>query len=222
MSCKKCRQCKPLPDDTWCLGCAAWESLETELKSPWSQAALRAAANDLVVDTVRAVRSLRSIASSLHSAENSSRAGAKAERGRSRSPQGTVRRLLPVPPPPPVPVKEQEESSESEDQLDSDEEEEVAPATTTAAKSDPARRPPEPKGPPPSREREEHRSGQSSGHHKSGKKKSKGGHHRGGKKHKRLYRQLENPDLVLHRSLPAAFWDQRSGRQGREALERRR
>jgi hypothetical protein len=55
MLCNKCRQCPPYGTDSWCLGCTATESLNTELSSRWSTAALRAVANDLVVGAVRGV-----------------------------------------------------------------------------------------------------------------------------------------------------------------------
>ena len=175
MSCNKCRQGKPLPDDTWCLGCSAWESLGTELCASWSQPALRQAAVDIVVNTVREVRTLRGISSSLRSAESSSRAAGQYTRERSRSPTRAPKpapRTLPAPPPP-ARVKAQQESSESEEhERDSEDEEVAAPATTAAPKSDPSRRPPEPREPPRGRTGEaEHHS--RSDHHRSGEKKKK-------------------------------------------------
>ena len=226
MSCNKCRQGKPLPDDTWCLGCSAWESLGTELCASWSQPALRQAAVDIVVNTVREVRTLRGISSSLRSAESSSRAAGQYTRERSRSPTRAPKpapRTLPAPPPPPARVKAQQESSESEEhERDSEDEEVAAPATTAAPKSDPSRRPPEPREPPRGSTGEaEHHS--RSDHHRTGeKKKKKSGKHRGGRNHQRLYRTLEDPEARVHRRLPGSFWDQRSDDQGRAALERRR
>ena len=141
MSCNKCRQGKPLPDDTCCLGCSAWESLGTELCDSW--------ANDT-------------------------------------------------------------------------EEEEVPAAASTTPKSAPPQRPPEPKHPPTEDGRESSHHPRSEHHSSSGKKRKSSGKHRGGRNHQKLYRVLENPNIQVHRRLPALYWDQRPSNQGREALDRRR
>lgn len=210
MSCNKCRRTPALEGDTWCLGCAALESLNLELCSSWYSRALRGVANDLIVNTVTAVRALRQVSTGLQSAEHS-RAASSAREG-TRSPLRTTRSKPPLPappapPPPSVPVKEQEESYESETE-GSEDEEEATPGA--AAKSKPVTRPVE-------AERHSHHGEEGRG---SRKRKSKRGH-RAGKKHPRLHRALENPDIELHRKLPASFWEQRSN-EGRRALERRR
>ena len=140
---------KPLPDDTWCLGCSAWESLGTELCASWSQPALRQAAVDIVVNTVREVRTLRGISSSLRSAESffSCGLGSTLVRGPAHPPEhpnqhrGLYQHLHH-----PQGLRLSKSPSESEEhERDSEDEEVAAPATTAAPKSDPSRRPPEPR-----------------------------------------------------------------------------
>ena len=74
----------PEPGDTWCTACCAWESLGSELCSPWHSRALRHVATDQVESLVRSVRALRNLSSSLKSAETS-RAAEKERSGASRS-----------------------------------------------------------------------------------------------------------------------------------------
>jgi hypothetical protein len=143
MSCAKCHQAAPEPGDTWCTACCAWESLGSELCSPWHSRALRHVATDQVESLVRSVRALRNLSSSLKSAETS-RAAEKERSGASRS--QAARPVLPPPPPPPVKdsVKEQPESSSGSESPSA--EEGGNEAAATAAKS---------KAKKPSREREE-------------------------------------------------------------------
>ena len=227
MFCKKCKQSEPLEGDSWCLGCSAHESLGQDLAARWHSKALRAAANDLVLYTVKAVRSLRSISSSLQSAE-SARAtqGAGSERGATPKAAG-IGRSLPPPPPPPCPVKEQpaesdldeyEESGEEESELEED-----RPEVKTASSKARAARPPEPERPP----TQEQLDRNSQSHRRRSrstprKKRRHSGKTRGGSKHQKLYRQLDKPDLVLHRRLPSSYIEEPASRGGRAALERRK
>jgi len=122
-----------------------------------------------------------------------------------------------------VPVKTQPEESdygEGEESEEEEDEEVAAPATTHCAKAAPER-PPEPEGPPSREQLERSRQGNQFEHSKR-KRRHGGSSTRGGRKHQRTYRILEQPDLVLHRRKPAAFWDQTPSRDGRAALERRR
>lgn len=73
-----------------------------------------------------------------------------------------------------------------------------------------------PRGHSPRGDERERRERSRSRHEKKKKKK------RGGKKHQRLWRTLERPDLPVHRKQPAGFWEDTPSRRGREALERRR
>lgn len=228
VKCAKCKQVELSGPDSWCLACGAWEALETELGARWHNPALRGLAEDTVIAAVRTVRGLRTLGASLDSAERA-RASDRGSSARGRSAAEPVRERppLPVPPPPPVPVKEQEESIEAEDEESEEEadernEEELATATP---KSKASRRPSEPSRPP----REDHRDrsrDRSRRSHKEKprghKKKRKNTSHRGGRKHQRLYRSLENPNINLHRKIPASFWDKRPSLDGRPALPRKK
>lgn len=60
--CNKCRSCRPLSGDTWCVGCGAWEVIGQELTSGWEgPPGLREVANDLVLGAARSIRALRSL-----------------------------------------------------------------------------------------------------------------------------------------------------------------
>ena len=71
MSCATCNQVIPHESDTWCIGCAAWETLGQELTCPWPSKALRVLAGDQVVSCVKAVRALRNYSISCLSADTS-------------------------------------------------------------------------------------------------------------------------------------------------------
>ena len=58
--CAKCKSTLSRVGDTWCLGCSGWESIGLELSSSWSSPGLRRIADDLVVQTARNLRALRS------------------------------------------------------------------------------------------------------------------------------------------------------------------
>lgn len=224
MSCHKCRQCVPATGDSWCIGCSGWEALQTELQGAWRTPAVRRIANDLIVNTVRTVRSLRNLSSDIGSAEFARAASSVQEGTRAGSRAGkTVSRELP-PPPPPVPITKEEESDYTYEEESEEEKEEDPPEKIgTAAKSAPPKRPAEPAHPPRGRsargDEREHR--ERSRSHRRGKKRKRRGE-RGGKKHQRLWRTLERPDLVVHRKQPASFWEQTPSRVERQALERRK
>ena len=211
MLCNKCRQTAPADGDSWCLGCSAIESLQTELNAHWHHPGLRKLANDQVVAATRAVRALRLFSSGLKSAGDARAAlprhAGRASEGQNRSGDTRPRSL---PPPPPPPIKEQEVSEEEEESEEEEDTEEAAPEATP--KSDPSRRPPEPDKPPrspeSSRDRRRHQEEASKRKRREGsdKKRRRRGD-RGGKKHPRVYRTLDNPDLPVHRRLPPSFLD---------------
>ena len=58
--CAKCKSTLSRVGDTWCLGCSGWEPIGLELSSSWSSPGLRRIADDLVVQTARNLRALRS------------------------------------------------------------------------------------------------------------------------------------------------------------------
>eukprot|EP00435_Cladocopium_sp_Y103_P049425 s250_g14.t3 len=182
------------------------QALGSELASPWHNRGLRHIATGQIENTVRLVRALRNLSSSLLSAETSR----AAEKGRSRPQAG---REAPPPPPPP-PVKEQERSSESESQ---DSEEDDRETGTTAPKSKPAKPRREDRDQEEDRRRKSparaetpERRDEAERKEKKKKKKDKDRTRRGnraGRNHQRLHRALENPDVPLHRKRPAQYWD---------------
>lgn len=136
MSCAKCRRVKPLDNDTWCIGCNAWESLGVELTSHWHSLPLRTVAGALAVQTLTSVRALRNISSGLQSEAASkasqpsgSRVPPAVEENRGKDPDRHHSATKET--------KEEEESSEHET-----ESEEPPPQVTSKSK------PPEPPGPP--------------------------------------------------------------------------
>ena len=220
VNCNKCRRAPAVDPDTWCLACRGVEVLTGELAGTWPYTAARVLAEDAVVSAVRTVKGLRSLGTSLSSAEHS-RAAAR-ERTRERSPRGRASsgKSLPPPPPPPAPLtapKEEysyaEESEEEEDQV-------VDPPITTKAKCDPSKPPPEPPEPPREHDRDRSRGrrrrGEASGTRKHKKRT------RGGKKHQRLHRQLDRPDLPLPRRPPRSFWEERPSFDGHRGHSSRR
>ena len=64
--CNKCRGSRRAENNTWCLGCLSWESLEKELTGSWhGPAGLRVIAENLVLGTAREVRALRAFGAGL-------------------------------------------------------------------------------------------------------------------------------------------------------------
>ena len=229
MLCAKCRQATPRSDDTWCLGCSATESLNSELSAHWHCEGLRALSHEVVVGAVRTVRSLRLISSGLKSAEDSRAALERRTPRPLPAPRGHS-----VPPPPPAPPRvprEPKREEESEEGEESESEEEEA-AVGASAKCDPSKAPPEPELPP--RHQQSERAPQEGGrgefhseHHRDKKKSKKRKDRdrtrtRGGSKHPRLYRVLENPDVQVHRRLPPSFLDERPSLEPRGSVARGR
>lgn len=89
------------------IGCTGWEALQAELSAAWRVPGVRHIANDLVVNTVRSVRSLRNLSCDIGSAEFSCAASIVPEgnRATTRAGRSTTREL---PPPPPVPRAKEE------------------------------------------------------------------------------------------------------------------
>ena len=230
MVCNKCRQCPPYGSDTWCLGCSGLQALGTELAASWRTPALRNIANDLVVSAVRGVTALREVAGCIESAGSARAALPRRDPNRLPPP--------PEPPQPPrTPraadppgdrersrerrreVKDQEESSEEESVEEEEEEGERRSPRAVAAtpKSGPPARPPEPEHPPPRRSEDQARDGHHHRHHHSHDRDghqhrdNRGGHRRGnraGSKRQRLHRQLEDPEIRVHRRPPRPFWQE--------------
>ena len=233
--CAKCRQLAASPGDTWCSGCSGWEYLGRELSGSWDSSGARLLAGDLVVNTARQVRALRSLCSGLVRREQGvageSRASPRRRTERSPEPRDT-RESLPrrrseksARQTPKKEDTEEEEAQESEEE----EEERRRPAKSPEHRpvKDPHHRPPEPEGPPPSprtsgTHREEKRSSgrtreskphHHSGHRTSDRKRRRPASQRGGRKHQRLQRLASNPLLEVHRKPPPEFWELSSGRE---------
>lgn len=199
MSCAKCRRVKALDNDTWCIGCNAWEALGVELTSHWHSLPLRSVAGALVVQTVTSVRALRQISSSLQSEADSkasqpsgSRALPTAEELRERDGERQQSATKDT--------KEEEESSEYES-----ESEEAAPLVTSKSK------PPEPPLPPKdwvsSKAIGERGSKRKDRDERQPLRRKKERGRRGGRKHPELHRQLRDPDKKIHRKQGGSFWD---------------
>ena len=236
MSCAKCKECPPHEDDTWCLACTAWEALGHELCATWNQPAIRSIATEVVVGATRHIRALRSLARSINSAGDRSRAPSRVvERASGSRQASTVREL---PPPPPAPkrapskepfalapgreypkdntpeVKEEDGSYSSSESVDSEELERAPRARSPVPRS--SKRPAEclesPREPvkleASARVKDIQRL-QEQNRAFQPEKKHKNRHrgNRGGRRHPRLYRALEDPSVKLHKRPPSQFWD---------------
>ena len=225
MSCAKCRQSPPSGSDSWCIGCTALESLQSELGCSWHVPALRAIANNLVVSAVRGVTALRETSCSFRSAGDARAASALRDPPREATPAdrpplqrdpGRRDRSAKT-------VKAPVESSE-EESIEEEEEEPESATVGAVPKSAPVRRPPEPQYPPRQHHSHHHHHQQDDreelrrienkrkrsrdrkeGERKREKKKTHRGN-RGGSKHPRLYRTLEDPNLRVHRRAQPAVW----------------
>ena len=160
-ACAKCREAPALEGDLWCLGCSAWEALGRELSGHWDVAGTRALANDLVINTTRQVRALRSLGAGLAAeAKSGGRAGTRrahppataaprrsepppAERERSE----LRRRKPPLPPGPPPGHAKREEPEDDVDSEEEEEEEEEPVLDSPREGAEPKRRPPGPDSP---------------------------------------------------------------------------
>lgn len=64
--CVKCKTSPRFGQDTWCVGCGAWEAIGRELTSPWGpHAGLRRIADDIILNCARETRALRGISAGL-------------------------------------------------------------------------------------------------------------------------------------------------------------
>eukprot|EP00435_Cladocopium_sp_Y103_P007122 s542_g2.t1 len=158
--CSKCRQVAAAPGDLWCLACTAWEALGRELSGNWDLPGIRRVADDLVINTTRQVRSLRSVGAGLSiEAERERRAGSHRAPSAPHAPRDAPRssahsghrselpRHRPVPPPEPPLRRPKEERREAEDDEGSDhqeEEEEERELDPDFSGAEPKRRPPSP------------------------------------------------------------------------------
>ena len=226
-TCNKCKQLPASEGDSWCNSCSAWEQLGRELAASWDEKGARVLAGDLVLNTARQVRALRSLSAGLArrtahpSAGNSRRSGGDSPDRRASLPRrrseggGETRR----------PTKEEEVE---EDEEESEEEEEgPSPKPRRREKSrdrDPRDRdrgrgpPPEPDQPPKEKpsgysagvsRAEPRKRDREKGYEHSKKKSHRTGRRRAGRKHQGLARLAQNPHLKVHRKPPAEFWDLR-------------
>ena len=230
-SCNKCKTATAAEGDTWCVGCTSWEFIGRELCGSWDSSGARLLASDLVVNTARQIRALRSLSAGLArvaptapvAGEGRARPGTE-ERGDQVVRESLPRRRSSIPPPPAASAKE-EDQSEDEDE----ESEEEIPDAEHRSLGGGHHRPPEPEGPSSGRERREYRDKEhSSGardHHRGrdrerSRRRRQNSNRRGGRKHQRLNRLASNPQLLVHRKPGSDFWELQSGR--RDVLESER
>ena len=247
--CTRCKETEAETGDLWCLGCIGWESLGRELAGHWDNKGGRVLANDLVINCTRQVRALRSLTSGLirvsagEPGAGEDRAPSVASKELSRSkgaypdPRDRARREIPVPPPPPIPKEEPEETDLENEGSESEESEEetateVAPACAPKRKASPQSsrgRDHRSSGSRPfaggSRATEEHRDRRSGhkrhrGEDRDDKRERRSARHRGGRKHQRLGRLAENPNITVHRKAGQGLLELSSTSRGRGALER--
>ena len=215
--CAKCRGYVALEGDSWCIGCTAWESLGRELSGHWDSAGARQLANDLAVSCVRQVRAVRSLSSGLIRT-GSGRAGeSRADRTPSGKcgPSPAVDRREPLERRPHHRSREagevKEETSESSHYSEDEEEEEDQSENDKVLRT----ATPKTKARSPRRiSRKDHSQGGEAGPRAGirrasvgGEKREEGktkrrkssGYRRAGRKHQRLARLAENPNLLVHR-----------------------
>ena len=165
-----------------------------------------------------------SVQSAGHSRATSERLSAGGNRAsetgaHSAGPPGAAAKVLPAPektprlPPPPAPTRPKEESS-SEYSEESGEEGErsVREERTTPNRSRQEEIPTPPSPPPRPREVRE-RSRRRRGHRAESSRVDRKKTRRAGRKHQRLYRTLERPDLKVHHRIPGSFFEGHSGRE---------
>ena len=227
-TCNKCRSAIAAEGDAWCLGCSGWEAIGRELSASWDSSGARLLAGDLVINTCRQVRALRSLSAGLARQGDPPAAGRSRAAGRESTREGAdhrsslPRRRSHEPPEP----KEEQESEEEEDG-ESDEEEEDRERrhrsrTPVRRSRGGDKRPPEPDNPPPgastlprplSRAEPVSADKRRSDKRSSGKRDDRGrsrrggdrGRRRAGRKHKRLHRLAKDPTKVIHRALGGSF-----------------
>ena len=140
-----------------------------------------------------------------------------------------------APPPPRVKSEESErgevEEESEEEEIEEERQDEEIPDITHRSLGGGERRPPEPEGSPPRRDRSrrppadrsragsrERRHGRHQGDRERDRTRSK--RKRAGRKHQRLYRLAEDPNLRVHRKPAEDFWTLGVASQGRQALDR--
>ena len=178
--CNRCKQVPAAEGDTWCNACTSWEAAGRELAASWDSPGCRLVAADLLLNTTRQIRALRSLGAGLARAEPSSPpvagppAGSRraedeprgSGRGRSKSDR---RRSLPRKrPKPQITLEAKREESEGDyytEEEDSEQEEEPPPLDPAhkPVRGDPKQPPPEPDLPPVSKEEKSSRAG----HHRA-------------------------------------------------------
>ena len=98
--CNRCHQAYGFQGDSWCIACAAWEQLGSELNLQWGTPSSREIATDLLVSGVRQIRALRRVslggagycrASSVASVERAERSSAPCRSGGERKEVGQGR-----------------------------------------------------------------------------------------------------------------------------------
>ena len=234
ITCAKCRGFPASEGDSWCVGCTAWEALGRELTAHWENPGARRLGNDVVGSATRQLRALRSLSAGL--AREQSERGAGQSRARTpdrppavpepaNAPRHRGREELPrrrsnegrgegrEAPKEEDPSEDYEESEEEEDRV---ERSPPRDADHRPLKDD--NRPPTPPPPPeksvpgtrslpiqlsrrertPRRDRSRQRRRRPSGH---------SGRRRAGRKHKRLHRLAQQPDLLVHRVPGRSFWE---------------
>lgn len=221
MTCNKCKQGARFQGDSWCLACAAWEQVGSELSLAWPSAGARLLATDLLTSTLRQLRAVRRLGHTGAGGRLASGEGAGGEGG--PRPSGSNKPPEPAGPPPGLKAaakssakgEEKRESKASEPGSESEEASSPRQISGREPLSRTRRRKrskSERTGESESEERaaDQHRSRQ----HRS-VREGQGGHshkrrrpdHRGGRNHQRLYRAREDPYKVLHHKKPGSFWD---------------
>ena len=164
VTCNRCKQTQPLEGEAWCGACSAWESLGRELTVPWDQAGCRAVAADLIINTSRQVRALRSLGAGISRSTQSAGASRADSAGNRRAegdslrlsekegPRASLPRKKAPPPPPPCPVPKEEvrePEGEAEDEESEEEEERSLDPLVRSRGPDRGQPPPEPENNPP-------------------------------------------------------------------------
>ena len=226
--CNKCKQGIAQEADTWCVGCAALEVAQNQLKGRWQSTAVRALSEEVCLNSARQLKALWNLDRSLATqqaqqlrANQSTAAKSKPEPSRTRSPRRKSPLRSAVPALTPAPRERSsghreapQPTGESYDTTEEEEEkEEVAESRThTAAHTDKAPAVPEPAEPP--------RSHRHSERPKEGERRKEKKTRRGGAKHQRHSRGITEPYRQTHRTLRA---DQlHLARSLNEGLERRK
>ena len=220
--CRKCKAWRPLPGDTWCVACSAWETIGLELVGAWSGRA-------------REVRALRAVGAGLGRAPDARSSAPPSGRDPSPVAPSTAAKVKPEDPP------------ASEYTYEEESEEEINPKAIDKRPALVRKTPPpsgcesrgegqsshsrgvkEEKPSEDRRERKEDRSrGKRSRDEDEREEKRKGGkekkdksvkdkdkkkgkrRRRGGRKHQRLHRLGEDPYRPHHRKLSSAFLEDR-------------